>query len=356
MRKITKELLIIGCVTGAAAVVWKTGLYSVFMKRLPKEDALIRYPYSQLTLKEKQLYASLCEQIEQYKEIAILPWAYTKEEYEKVYLMVAEQEPQFFYLDDIYETSDMMAAVNMFYDVDQENVQAMQKEMEDVADEILKKAEKERTEIQKLTVIHDEIADRCTYKDGVHHSDAYGALVLGEAKCEGYAKAMTYVARRAGMDIMNVTGVDGKGINHVWNIVKIDGEYYNLDLTWDDDEHYNGNSIHACMTMPDEMFRDHKADLSTYTPPECRSVDDSYYQVNGYIVNNADECEEFIENWIGNTELIEFQCADIDTIEAMKEKMKNGSSVREAVRMATGKKKYSAFEDEIRRVIVIIPE
>jgi uncharacterized repeat protein (TIGR02543 family) len=58
---------------------------------------------------------------------------------------------------------------------------------------------------------------------------AGGPLLRGKAVCDGYSTAY--------LQIMNTLGVPCKiahGRNHAWNLVKLDGKYYHVDVTWDD--------------------------------------------------------------------------------------------------------------------------
>lgn len=86
---------------------------------------------------------------------------------------------------------------------------------------------------------HDEIVKRCRYDgEGENMLSAYGCLVDGEAVCEGYAKAFVLICSYYGIECMPVTGdtTSGEGIvePHMWNLVKLDGKWYHLDLTWND--------------------------------------------------------------------------------------------------------------------------
>ncbi|MBR5259645.1 MAG: leucine-rich repeat protein, partial [Eggerthellaceae bacterium] len=60
---------------------------------------------------------------------------------------------------------------------------------------------------------------------------AYAALVHGQAVCEGYAALFDLLAGKAGLSSRIVIGEAGG--SHAWNIVQIDGLYYNVDPTWD---------------------------------------------------------------------------------------------------------------------------
>lgn len=89
--------------------------------------------------------------------------------------------------------------------------------------------------------VHEYLAENVSYQTDHPGTDeneyfptdysSYGAFVLGECVCQGYAEAAKAILDRFGIE--NILSSDD-GINHVWNTVKIDGEWYNMDITWDD--------------------------------------------------------------------------------------------------------------------------
>lgn len=75
-----------------------------------------------------------------------------------------------------------------------------------------------------------------------HKFDMYGTLVDKKAVCQGYAETMNYFLRKAGIPCGLATSVY---INHAWNVVRINGKWYNVDATWDDPvEDLPGRSMH----------------------------------------------------------------------------------------------------------------
>ena len=62
---------------------------------------------------------------------------------------------------------------------------------------------------------------------------AYGALVNRTSVCAGYALAYQHLMEDAGIPCEYVTGMTTNGY-HAWNIIQIDGEWYHVDVTWDD--------------------------------------------------------------------------------------------------------------------------
>ena len=58
-----------------------------------------------------------------------------------------------------------------------------------------------------------------------------GVFVQGIAVCDGYSKAYSLMCNMEGIDCIRITGEAGGGL-HAWNKVKIDENYYILDITW----------------------------------------------------------------------------------------------------------------------------
>ncbi len=146
--------------------------------------------------------------------------------------------------------------------------------VEAVAEEILAGISEGMSDYQKELYLHDTLAAHITYVlDAENAHDLYGGLVNGEAVCDGYAKSLQYLLRKAGVQSYIAVG-DGGG-PHAWNYVLIDGQYYQVDLTWDD----QGEELyHAYFNLTDaRMGEDHTLDPELYTLPTCSSTDAFYF-------------------------------------------------------------------------------
>lgn len=87
----------------------------------------------------------------------------------------------------------------------------------------------------KVKTIHQYIVNHTDYVNGGY--TAYNALIDHGAVCEGYALLFYEMCNAAHIQSRVMTGTaygsSGSG-NHAWNIVKIGGKWYNIDVTWDD--------------------------------------------------------------------------------------------------------------------------
>lgn len=99
------------------------------------------------------------------------------------------------------------------------------------------------TDYDKLKAIYDWICSNVEYDyDHLDNSNyklqftAYAALVNKTAVCQGYANLLYRMLLESGVDCRMITCTEytgGEGGNHAWNIVKINGKWYNVDCTWD---------------------------------------------------------------------------------------------------------------------------
>lgn len=95
----------------------------------------------------------------------------------------------------------------------------------------------------KALKIHDFIVTKNQYNRG-DNSDMSGgysiyhpaSIIYGNGGvCNAYATLFDKIATKAGLEVRYATGTSKKtGEPHIWNMVKIDGNWYNIDTTWDD--------------------------------------------------------------------------------------------------------------------------
>ena len=101
------------------------------------------------------------------------------------------------------------------------------------------------TAYQLELYIHDYILKTCEYDENTldvytsmdmtktNSFDPYGVLVNGLAVCEGYARTFQMLCNGVGIRCINVIGESHSEL-HMWNAVQLDGDWYYVDTTWDD--------------------------------------------------------------------------------------------------------------------------
>ena len=135
--------------------------------------------------------------------------------------------------------------------------------------EIIKELKLESaSEYQKVKLIHDYIINNSSYDTSLKKSTAYNLLVDKTAVCEGYALTAYRLFLAAGLESRIISGM-GDNQPHAWNIVKVDGKWYNIDLTWDDPVSSNGRQLlrYDYFLKSDSEFVNHVRN------PEYRTVE-----------------------------------------------------------------------------------
>ena len=162
------------------------------------------------------------------------------------------------------------------------------------------------TDIEKERLIHDYIVNTVTYDTSVaskafeygdtlpHAFDIYGAAIEGKAVCEGYAKLFQYLCYCTGINSTQIFGTS-EGSNHMWNAVKLDGEWYQIDVTWDDTNSATVPFYGFFNLTSDQMSIDHKSDSTNINVPNCRGTKHSVYNTIALNVTDLNEDAENID-------------------------------------------------------------
>ncbi len=145
--------------------------------------------------------------------------------------------------------------------------------------------------------IHDWIVNHVDYdnatltgNDDMGYTD-YSAFIRGLAVCGGYSRLTSRMLFMAGIsNLIAVGNVTSSADSHAWNMVKLDNDWYQLDVTWDDYGLYGDYTIYYDYynITDNKMSVDHIWDKTAY-PQAVQIFDAGKYQ--GMIEN--DQCSVF---------------------------------------------------------------
>ncbi len=119
----------------------------------------------------------------------------------------------------------------------------------------------ELTDYEKIKKIHDFIIGNASYDTNTEYYSAYDNLINKSSTCQGYMSIAYKMFIEAGIPSRVVTGMGNKD-SHGWNIVKLDGKWYNIDCTWDDPLTAEGIDIatYDYFLKSDKDFKGHVRD------------------------------------------------------------------------------------------------
>lgn len=124
--------------------------------------------------------------------------------------------------------------------------------------------------LEKAIVLHDYLVVNCEYdKENLDAGTVpneshtiYGVFAKRIAVCDGYALAYKYLLKQVGIDCYMVTS---DSMKHAWNMIVLDGQYYQVDVTWDDPTWDKiGRAVHTYMFRSDSAFAKHQDWRITY--------------------------------------------------------------------------------------------
>lgn len=185
----------------------------------------------------------------------------------------------------------------------------------EAADAMLARVNREASDYEIALQIHDLLMETVTYDTDVlnrHEGQdfahtAYGALVENSsgvknfAVCDGYSLAYEYLLQQCGIEAAVVNGDAGpsreEAGGHAWNLIRLEGEWYEADCTWDD---------------PDSDFEDLLASLEQEEAIEwlenlladeafMETVEHYLFLISTEEMNHFIPGEEFYVNFYGNS-------------------------------------------------------
>ena len=244
-----------------------------------------KFYYNHLEDIEKQAYNAILSEIYSMPESIDVPRIDTVQ-LDNVFWALLSDNPDLFFVGRCCTlvTSVFGTNCSVEYCIEKSEYEKLKSELDEVCDKVISSLTNPEDKWQTELEIHDYIVDNCEYrmtKGNYLCSSAYGALVDKAAACEGYSRAAKFLLDKVGIESTVLSGVstaaNGSGGAHMWNAVKLDGEYYYLDCTWDDPVSDDGKpvKIYSYFNINDETISATHSDFSYDF--ECTATAENYY-------------------------------------------------------------------------------
>ena len=132
-------------------------------------------------------------------------------------------------------------------------------------------AEHYESEGERALFLHDFICENFEYDHALTNGGIYDFFLTGRGTCEAYMLLYSALMRECGME-SHFAASDP--LTHIWNIVLIDGEWYHVDVTWDDSASSEAVSRrHFLCSDASALERGHK---DWYLPIEVQCLSNKY--------------------------------------------------------------------------------
>lgn len=161
-------------------------------------------------------------------------------------------------------------ALEAKYRETKEQTAAVERKTAEVLAEIIKPGMNDH---EKVMAIHDWIVRHVEYDQSLSYYTAYHAITLGKAVCQGYSLLAYKMLNEAGITALIAEGTVHTG-EHAWNMVLLDGNWYHLDVTWDDPVGAVDSKIRYTyyLKTDEELRADHQW-TRTYPAADKRYID-----------------------------------------------------------------------------------
>ncbi|MCM1178856.1 MAG: hypothetical protein NC347_01270 [Clostridium sp.] len=141
-----------------------------------------------------------------------------------------------FYEGSFTEKRNLRIEVRLTYKYDKQDVDAYFQHMKELAAEL-----KKESDYESVKAVHDYLIRNYDY-DYLHQNYLdYEGYLTGKMVCQGYCMAAFILLAEMDIPVRIVVGASEDyeaDSDHAWNVVKVDGYWYNMDVTWDDEGGY----------------------------------------------------------------------------------------------------------------------
>lgn len=191
--------------------------------------------YKQLSDRDQKIYDKLVAAVRERKASVSFGEKLTEDEYHRIFCIAFYQNPELFWWQGTLMMNDEGTKGILSYLYNEEQVKSYQALIDKKVKTLTAKLTDGMSDLQKVLVCHNWLCVNNTFsKDSKHSKNVYGAIADGTAQCEGYAKAMLYLMNKIGVPCILSTGANKDDASHAWVKVYINGEWTNVDPTFDD--------------------------------------------------------------------------------------------------------------------------
>lgn len=198
------------------------------------------YDKSKLNKKAQTLYEQMVGNFERLQPTVECK-GFSANDIRDIYVSVYNDHPEFFYLSHIPQISEKISFSGRSTTLLSESIFSKGEilqyrfEMNKILKSLAALTKNCLTDFEIEKVVCDYLIKNTNYEiNNTYNQNAATVLVKNKGQCSGIARAVKYIFDYFDIECLKIDGTAGEAGTygpHSWNIVKIDGEYYHLDVT-----------------------------------------------------------------------------------------------------------------------------
>lgn len=270
------------------------------------------YYYDLLTDEQKKIYTSIANGVKNFQEEFVIRnyIAEDKDTFANEVNIAIEaftnDHPEVFYLKSQYSSYTLSSFKGNIGYIKLNYTEATKEEIETKISKMQENINKYivgldgLSEYEKEITIHDRLSYDVQYSKLEELPRAYhtaeGTLLENIGVCDSFSKALQLIYNKAGIDSIIVLGALDNSA-HAWNLVKIEDEWYHVDLT-SSHSIYDETGIvnHAYFNLTSEDVKKFSSIDNEEMLPKSNSYNYNYYNYNNLRINENDNIFERLKD------------------------------------------------------------
>jgi hypothetical protein len=301
------------------------------------EEMITRFGYDQLTKDDKKIYDNARRDIGSFNETVLYDPDMSGARYSKIIDLLRIEELTYTHLlsrqAGEFVASEAKYEVKFTYNLSPQEMTDRNAESELAALDILSKMPKELSDYEKVKYFHDylilNVDKNTTDPDAL---SIYGTLIRGIANCEGYTRTLSYLCNLSGIENLILTGLTDT--RHMWNMIKLGGNWYHVDVTFDEPdenlakEYPDFISYQHFLIGDETILNDRIVWTNLFIPPVSNAGNENYFIKEGKLIENDASAKDVIKNAVldavqSRKTYVSVKCASTDvylrTVERLSE-------------------------------------
>lgn len=263
------------------------------------------YYYDLLSSNEKNIYNEMLNSIVKKADYIDVD-LYDFEKLKNIYYSVLNDHPEYFYISNKINYSSQLVndkivsakIIFVYYDYNEQEITEIERKLNTIKYTLLFETAG-FSEFEIVKYCFDYLLENSTYDINSNDQSIISTLINKKGVCSSYAKSFKYI-----MDFFNIPCIvvegkfKGSSENHLWNMVRLNGNWYHTDLTQADANNSFIDYSYFCV-LENQIKKDHII-FSSIKTKETNS-DEFFYLNNLNCYFNSFDIEKLKSSIIDNT-------------------------------------------------------